>query len=816
MVKHKFLICSVLLTAILLLFVNQTQAQQKRFEIEQLGSVRIDDISDEQIVDLVSQMNRKQMDINELELLAMQKKMSREEFGKLKTRIQKVETGLRVTEYASDKQSTEEKSDAEDNKLRQEAAKAQILQKIFGAELFNNKALTFEPNLKIATPANYQLGPEDELFIDVYGYSEASYKLKISPEGNIRIPSVGLIQLNGLTIESARKKIITQLSAIYSGINTGETGVNVVLGNIRSIKVSLVGEVSMPGTYTLPSLASVFNALYASGGPSVNGSFRNIRIIRGGKSIATLDVYEFLMKGNSAGNVRLQDQDIIKISAYESRVELQGEVKRPGLYEIKKGETIKDVLAYAGGFTDYAYSNLIKVIRVTGKEKKVAEVSNELFGMFAPQTGDVYVIEKIIDRFENRVSIEGAVFRPGLYAFEKGLTLGQLIKKAEGLREDAFTERGILIRLKDDLSTEMISFNAKDVAQGKGDITLKREDKVSISSKFDMHEARKVFISGEVLKPGEYDYAEQMKVEDLIILAGGLKESADKTKIEVARKVKNTDVGRYGAETAKIFRMSLDEFLNAGSGSVVLEPFDQISVYQLPGYSSAASIMLEGEVFSPGNYAITRNNERVSDILKRAGGITASSYPQGAILIRKKKLSGSELLVRKQKLDALLKQTRDSARAKELITREFSDDVSVVGIDLKKILDKPGSKYDLVVSDGDILRIPNDLQTVKVSGEVLYPLRLRFEAGKGLKSYISGSGGFTQRALKRRTYVVYPNGTAKPTRRFLFVKFYPKVLSGSEIVIPPREERAKLTLSEALAVTSTLTTLALIIFTLSK
>lgn len=814
MIKHKFLICRILLTAVLLFFVAQTQAQSKRFDLEQLGSLRVDDISDDQVADLISQMNRKKMDINELEFVALQKKMSRDEFAKLKTRIQKVETTFKVTNSSSENEDNADEVQAlsqEKNILNSLTA-----QKIFGAELFNNKALTFEPNLKIATPANYQLGPEDELFIDVYGFSEASYKLKISAEGNIRIPSVGIIQLNGLTIESARKKIITQLSAIYSGINSGETGVNVVLGNIRSIKVSLIGEVNMPGTYTLPSLASVFNALYASGGPSVNGSFRNIRIIRGGKSIATLDVYEFLMKGNSTGNVRLQDQDIIKISPYESRVELQGEVKRPGLYEVKKGETIKDILAYAGGFSDYAYSNLLKVIRVTGKEKKVAEVSSELFGIFAPQTGDIYLIEKVIDRFENRVSLEGAVFRPGLYAFEKGLTLGQLIKKAEGLREDAFTERGILIRLKDDLSTQMISFNVKDVTSGKGDIPLKREDKINISSKFDIREAHKVTITGEVLRPGVYDFAEQMKVEDLIILAGGLKESADRSKIEIARKVKNSDVGKRGSEIAKIFRISLDELLNAGSASVVLEPFDQISVYQLSGFTSSASVMLEGEIFSPGSYAITKNNERVSDIVKRGGGITASSYPQGAILIRKKKLTETELLVRKQKLDALLKQTRDSVRAKELIAREFTDDVSVVGIDLQKILDKPGSKFDLIVSDGDILRIPNDLQTVKVSGEVLYPVRLRFESGKRLNAYVSGSGGFTQRALKRRTYVVYPNGTAKPTRRFLFIKFYPKVLSGSEIVIPPREERAKLTLSEALAVTSTLTTLALIIFTLAK
>lgn len=808
---NKLLISSTLVAFFFSLALVPAFGQSSSIDINAIGSSKVDDLTDEQIASIAEQMEKKQIDFIQLENMAMQKKMPKDEFNKLKNRIVKIQERNKVVDNTTN--SSDNQTDASRIKQETEARKAS---KLFGAELFNNKALTFEPNLKIATPENYQLGPDDELLIDVYGYSEASYKLKVTPEGYIRIPLVGIIQLSGLTIEAARKKITSQLSSIYSGINTGETGVNIMLGNIRSIKVSIIGEITLPGTYTLPSLATVFNALYASGGPSQNGSFRNIKVIRGGKAIATMDVYEFILKGNAAGNIRLQDQDIIKISPYETRVELSGELKRQGIYEVKKGETLKDIITFAGGYTDMAYTKLIKVIRITGKEKKVGEIPSELFAVFTPQTGDVFMVDKIIERFENKVEIEGAVFRPGVFAIDNGLTLSQLIKKADGVKEDAFMERGLLMRIKEDNSSEMLSFNVAEVVSGKNDLKLKREDKVIISSKFDIRESYKVTINGEVLKPGEYDFSINMKVEDLILMAGGLKESADKTKIEVARKVKSVNTSNKDAETAKIFKVTLDDNLSAGGSSVVLEPFDQISVYQIPGFSKGASIQLEGEVNSPGYYAITRNNERVSDVIKRAGGLTANSYVEGAVLVRNRKLSSAEQLLRKQKLDAFLKQTRDTARAKELIDREYSESASIVGINLKKIIDNPGSKFDLVLSDGDLIRIPANLQTVRVSGEVLYPVRLRHEKGKRLKAYVSGSGGFTQRALKRRAYVVYPNGTAKATKSFLFYNFYPKVLAGSEIVVPPKEERAKLTLSEALAITSSITTLALIIITLSK
>ncbi len=806
---NKLLISSLLMVLSFFVLTHQAYGQSQSFDLSAIGQVKIDELSDEQIASINAQMQSRQMDFIQLENLALQKKMSKDEFNKLKNRIIKVRESSKTAESISAPATEHTDNGAV-------GLKSQVSSKIFGAELFNNKQLTFEPNLKIATPENYQLGPDDELLIDVYGYSEATYKLKITPEGNIRIPNIGIIQLNGLTIEAARRKITTQLSSIYSGINSGETGVNIMLGNIRSIKVSLIGEITLPGTYSLPSLATVFNALYVSGGPSVNGSFRNIKVIRGGKVIATMDVYEFLMKGNATGNIRLQDQDIIKISPYETRVELSGEVKRQGIFEMKKGETLKDVINFSGGFSDVAYSKLIKVVRITGKEKKVAEVPSELFNVFTPQTGDVYLIDKIIERFENKVVIEGAVFRPGVFAIDNGLTLSQLLKKADGVKEDAFMERGFLMRVKEDNTAEMVSFNVSEALAGKNDIKLKREDKVVINSIFDIRESYKVYINGEVLRPGEYDYSANMKVEDLILMAGGLKESADKTKVEVARKVKQVNTVSKNAETAKIFKITLDDKLSAGGSSVVLEPFDQISVYQLSGYTKSAHVVLEGEVISPGYYALTNTNERVSEVIKRSGGITANGYVEGAVLVRNRKLSAAEQLLKKQKLDAFLKQTRDTARANELIDREYSESASVVGIDLKKIMNNPGSKYDLVLVDGDLIRIPTNMQTVKVSGEVLYPVRLRHQSGKRLKSYVSGSGGFTQRALRRRAYVVYPNGTAKATKSFLFYKFYPKVLAGSEIVVPPKEEKTKLTLSEALAITSSLTTLTLIIFTLTK
>lgn len=785
--------------------------QQKGISIQQIAEVKVDELSDEQIKQFIAEYKSNGYTFSQVEKIALQKNMPRAELQKLQSRIEKLESKTGAVPQTYDRSISEDvKDDATvkpdlDNKIRE---------KVFGAELFSNKNLTFEPNLKIPTPANYQLGPDDELIIDVYGYSEVTYKLKVTPEGYLRIPNVGLIQVSGSTIEMARRKITNGLTSVYSTIQTGETSVNITLGSIRSIKVSILGEVKMPGTYTLTSLATVFNALYASGGPSKNGSFRNIKVIRGGKVICTVDVYEFLLKGEAKGNVRLNDQDVIKVGTYETRIELTGEVKRAGLYEMQKSETLRDAISFAGGFTDEAYKERIKVTRNTGKERSVADIQADKINTFTTQTGDIYEIGKILNRYANRVTIEGAVFRPGNYALEQGLTLGKLIKNADGLTEDAFLTRGIVYRLREDNTTEVLSFDLTNIINGKSDIELKREDRIVINSKLIMQESRIVTIRGGVLMGGDYPFAENMRVEDLIVAAGGLTENASEKKIDIARRLKGDGL-KSSAEMAEIITYSTNSDLKTNS-AFVLQPYDIVTVYSIPGYNSQQIVTLEGEVQFPGKYVISSKTERISDVIKRSGGVTTYSYLEGAVLIRTKVLNEAEKEIRQQKINALLKDSKDTARVQELIDKQIGGLTSIVGINLKEILSTPNSKYDLLVQNGDLISIPTKRETILVSGEVLYPVRIQFKRTKSLSRYVNQAGGFSQRALKRGSYVVYANGAVKSTSTFLGLRFYPKIKPGAEIIVPPREERKRAPTAEIVGITTSLATIAVLIISVLK
>lgn len=779
--------------------------------MKNISEIKVDELSDDQIRQFLAEFKNSGYGINQLEQVAAQRKMPPEEIKKLKDRVEKLDQHAPTESQNFDRNYSDQsaKSDVKDD-----GGFETLEKKMFGAELFNNKNLTFEPNLKIATPANYQLGPDDELIIDIYGYSEATHRLKVTPEGFIRIPLVGPVQVSGNTIEQARKKIENQLATIYSGINTGQTSVNITLGTIRSIKVNILGEVNMPGSYTLPSLATAFNALYVSGGPNKNGSFRNIKVIRNGKIIATVDVYDFLLKGESKGNIRLNDQDVIKVGPYETRVELKGEVKRPAFYEVIKNETLKDVIGFAGGFTDEAYRERIKVFRNTAKEKSVADVPDEMFGMFTLQTGDAFEIGKIIDRYTNRVEINGAVFRPGIYALEEGMTVSKLIKKADGITEDAFTSRAIIYRLKSDNSSEIISFNVSDVLEGKNDLVLKREDLIEINSKLALKEEYVVTVLGAVLRPGKYRYAENARVEDLIIAAGGLRESASRKKIEIARRYKGENE-RSGTEIAKIITYEVNEDLTTKS-EIFLMPYDIITIYSVPGYGPQKNVNIEGEVQYPGQYTIAGKDERISDIIKRSGGLTDFGFAEGAVLIRTKKLNEADKMIRQQKIDALIKQTKDTTNIQNIINKEVGSLTSTVGIDLDKILKKPGSKHDLLLDDMDLISIPNMKQTVKISGEVLYPVRIPYRKTKGFKRYINGAGGYSQRALKRAGYVVYANGAAKATRKFILFNVHPKIKPGAEIVIPAKEEKKGASAVEIVSIATSITTVAVLIVTLFR
>lgn len=829
-IKNNMLIRPVLrvfcFLAILFLVIPVVSIAQnpQGLSMQNLSTVNVDNLTDDQIRQFLVQAQSSGFSEAQMEQMALQKGMPASEVAKLKDRISKLGGFNAIAPRKGQQQNnnvtpkdlrTFNEEELSDNPSDSTLNKSGV----FGADLFNNKRLSFEPNLKLATPQGYQLGPGDELVLDIFGYSEANYRLTVSPEGTIRIPYVGPVTVGGLTIEQAKSRITNQLATVYQGIRSGQTSVNITLGNIRTIKVIILGEVKLPGSFTLPSLATAFNALYASGGPNDNGSFRNIKVIRNNKVIAQIDIYDFLLSGTQNANIRLQDQDVIKVNPYETRVSIEGEVKRPGIYEAKSDESLEDILKFAGGFTSNAYRQMIKVVRNTAKEKSVADVSSELFSMFTPQPGDAYTVEKVLDRFENRVQINGAVFRPGIFSLQDGMTLSQLIIKAEGPREDAFMTRGIIYRLKPDLTPELISFNLADVLSGKAtDIPLKREDVITISSKFDLRDQYTLSIQGEVRNPGKYPFSENTRLADLIILAGGLKDRASLSRIEVARRLKNADSLSRSAETAQVFQFSLNKDLsdNSEAENFILEPFDEVSIRPAPGYQTQKNIRLEGEVLYPGLYTIIKKNDKISDVINRAGGLSALAYPQGAVLIRRKQMTATDKLLQKQKLEALEKQSTDSATTKKIVESELEDQTSLLGINLPKILENPGSKYDLLLEDGDVIKVPTEQQTVEVKGEVLYPVLIRYDRNKGFKDYILGAGGYSTRALKGKSYIVYSNGSVGSTRTFLFFRSYPSVKPGAEIYVPVREEREKLSPGTVIGLTTALASLAAIVVTLFK
>lgn len=808
---------------------------------QNLSTLRVDELSDDQVRAFMRQVESTGMSDEQLEQVALARGMKPEEVRKLRERVEKIKkqdglketdkstTGIKKTEskgrefnFERDTLSKEEEKDPE---TEADKALSELRSKIFGASLFKNKNLTFEPNLRLATPGNYNIGPDDEIVIDITGDNEANYKLRVSPEGTIRIEYAGIVSVSGLTVEQATQKIKSRLASTYPGIRSGRTQVTIGIGNIRSIKVTLLGEVVKPGSYTLPSLATAFNALYASGGPTENGSFREIEVIRGNRVIGKLDVYEFLLKGFQTNNIRLQDQDIIRIPTYRTRVEFTGEVKRPAIFEAIKGESLQDVINFAGGFTTQAYSGRIKVLQNTEKERRITDVFSSEFNSYQPKNGDKYFAEPILDRFENRVKIEGAVFRPGAYELSKGLTLGLLIQKAEGVTEEAFMPRGYITRLKADNTSQLISFDLDKILAGTAaDIPLQREDVITISSIFELRDEYKVSIEGEVREPGTFDFSEGMSLEDLIIKSGGFKEGASPSRIEISRRVANSNVLSTAAVTARVFQVDVDQNLKLLGNKFVLQPFDIVSVRSETGYELQRQVRIEGEVLYPGTYTVVRKNERISDLVTRAGGLTALAYPKGASLKRpgpgsKKTTSKNEIdksaeeVERLRKFQQLQGKAGDSTAIKE---QEVIRNV-YVGINLDKILAKPGSDYDLTLEEGDTIRVPKQLQTIRVSGEVLSPNSIIYDKGKGFKRYVSEAGGFSDRSLKRRSYIVYANGSVKSTKKeLLFFNNYPRVQPGAEIFVPKKEVKRKLSATELVGITSGLASLAVILLNLIK
>jgi protein involved in polysaccharide export with SLBB domain len=791
---------------------------------DDLSNVHVDELTDEQVRQLVSELDRQGISEDQMEQSALARGMNQVEVVKLKNRISSIRKAISSGNNAPDQPKTtgnhvQDSISALEQKPVSDIGTvfATIKAQNFGYGLFNNPRLTFEPNLRLPTPKNYQLAADDELLIDVSGYSEASYRLKVSPEGVIRIPVAGAIYVNGLTIEQAKKAITQRLaSSVYSDIRSGKTTVEVVLGSIRSIKVTIIGEATLPGTYSLPSLATAYNALYACGGPNINGSYRNIQVIRDNQTIAVIDVYKYLVEGNKINDIRLMDQDIIKINTYSVRIELKGEVKKPGLYDVMPGESLSAIMAYAGGFTDNAYTARLRVFRNTDREREVTTVSKEDIERLTPGKGDTYIVGKILNRFSNRVSINGAVYRPGEYELKDGMTLKQLIASADGLREDAFAGRATLHRLKADLSPELVSFDVEKLLSGQQeDIPLHREDRINIYSKFDLKEGYFIDIQGEVLNPGTVLYEEGITVQDLILQAGGLKEGASVKRIEISRRIKDADPHSANSRTAIIYQQDIRSDLRDSSGAsrFILQPFDQVYVYSEPGYSVQQNSVVEGEVIYPGKYTLQAKGDRISDLVGRSGGLTPNAYLQGAVLVRTRRFTGLEQNNREVGFNNLLKQDTEansSQSVQQLLTQEMQKRSETVGIDLQKIMASPHSEFDLLLTDGDTLRIPKQLQTVRVSGEVLYPTLVRFNKDYSFKDYILDAGGFSDRSARKKSYVVNANGSVKGTRTFLFFKHYPKLSPGAEIYVPVKRERQPLRATELITLIVSLGTLLLI------
>lgn len=678
----------------------------------------------------------------------------------------------------------EDKAPAQSNDLNVDGPEGGI--KVFGRDIFRTANLTFEPSMNIATPVNYRLGPGDQLQIEVWGASEANITQKVTPDGYISIPNVGPINVNGLTVQAASNRIKAKLSQIYSGMASSNvnlsTNVKVSLGQIRTIQVNIMGEVARPGTYALSSFSTVFHALYKAGGMSRMGSLRNIKVVRGGRTVATVDVYDYIINGRSHSDIRLQEGDVILASPYEALVLIKGKVKRPMYYEMKSSESIRTLIGFAGGFSNDAYRGSVTVDRNNSKERTVATVDDMNFGVFKVKDGDVVSVGEILDRYDNRIEVKGAVYRPGYYELGKDIqTVRDLIQRADGLLEYAFTNRAVLHRENDDKTLEVIALNVKAILDGtEPDVTLQKNDVLFIPSKYDLESKGTLEIRGEVYNPNIFPFAANTKLEDLIIMAGGLTESASTVRVDVTRRIIDKKGTKKQKEIAKTYTFGVKEgFVVEGDPGFVLEPYDQVFVRRSPGYSEKINVTVAGEVEFEGDYALNVRNERLSDVIEKAGGLTEFAYIDGARLERQ---MTPEEYKQAQELMAMVKSNNQISGNDSIVVPTVSRTYSV-GIDLKEIMANPHSAIDPVLQEGDVIVVPQYMNTVSVSGSVRKPNSVVYNPKMKLKDYINEAGGYAERARKSGTFILYPNGHIKELGRNAKAK---DIVGGSKIIVPQK------------------------------
>ena len=677
---------------------------------------------------------------------------------------------------------------------------------VFGRNIFNTRNLTFEPNSNMATPPNYQLGPGDEVIIDIWGASQTSIRQTITPDGTINMQELGPIYLSGMTVEEANRFLKNKLGTVFSNENNQ---IQVTLGNTRTIQINIMGEVVQPGTYALSAFSTVFHALYRAGGVNDIGSLRNVQLVRNGKKIAAVDVYDFIMQGKIKDDIRLQEGDVIIVPAYDMLVKMSGNVKRPMRFEMKKDETLAALIKYAGGFNADAYSKSVRMVRQNGMEYEVKTVDEMDYSVCQLRDGDVVTVGAILNRFTNKVEIKGAVYRPDIYALDgKVNTVRALIEKAQGLMDDAFTNRAVLQRQRDDLTSEIVSVDVKALMNGTiPDIPLRKNDILYIPSIHDLQDLGSVTIYGEVTKPDEYPYADNMTLEDLIIQAGGLKEAASTVRVDVSRRIKDTKSVNSTDSIGQMFSFALkDGFVIDGQPGFVLQPYDQVFVRRSPGYQTQQNVSIQGEVIFGGTYTLTSKAERLSDLVKKAGGVTNLAYVRGAKLIR---VANDEEKKRMQDVVKLMGRELGENAIDSLglqVDNQFS-----VGIDLEAALANPGGDADLVLREGDVLNIPEYVNTVKINGAVMMPNTVSYRKGEKVSYYLSQAGGYSQHAKKSKKFIIYMNGQVAKVKGSGKDQIEP----GCEIIVPNKKQ-SKTNIGDILGYATSFTSLATMAATIAN
>ena len=790
------------------LFQSLDTVAQDLLKASDLSALKVDNLTATDLVKIKAQLQSNNLTLDQAEPLVLAKGMSAAEFTKLRVRIgnQAVNTGTSNAVIVT------EESGRTQEKIVNTKVKDTQNTLVFGSELFDNPTLNFEPDLKLATPVNYVLGPGDELQISVYGVQEFNVSIPVSVEGKVSIPYVGQISVSGMSIEAATPKIKSAIAKVYSTVSSGQSQVGISLSRIRTIKVTLIGS-KQPGNYSISSLATVYNALFLGGGPAKNGSYRNIELLRNNKVYRTIDLYHFLVKGDQSDNIGLKDNDVIRIPAYQQRVTLEGEVKRPGIFEMKKGETFSDLLMFASGFNDLAFTASVNVTQKTSKEFKVKDVYASEYNSYQPLSGDEFRVSKILNRFENRIQIDGAVFRPDTYSFYEGMRISDLIAKADGLKEDAYTQRARIIRLQSDLTTEIVNVNLEAALGGNtgANILLQKEDVITVYSILDFEEEYHITIDGEIKKPGVYPFYENLTLNDLLVQAGGLSGSASK-RVEVARMIQSDEPNTINQQKAQLFNIEITADHNEQLKNFVLEPFDVINIRKMAVYEKPEMVTVSGAVPYAGKYVLVTKKDKVYDVIQRAGGLTALANGNGVKIKRP---------IQQQQVEDLENVnmnlgSKDSIQAK--LTKKLKEDLkyATIPVNWKAIVKNPENSANVTLFPGDEIEVVTFTEGVKVAGNVLLTSEIPYNRGKGFNYYLNAVGGVDAKGWKKKAYIIYPNGKADVAGSFLFIRSYPKVTPGSQIIVPEKPEKKKMSTGEFVSIAGVLASLAGVIIAILR